>query len=109
MMPTTVSRWVFPGMFVVGLLPEIADIPPVGSASCSGHAGATIHTGGAAYAAVGGFSMDWNFGTRTGLASLSNLDSRDYAAAGLAAPVGNPRDSPVRSPRPADPVRPPAR
>ena len=83
---------VFPGAFVVGALPEIADIPAVGTASYSGHAGATIHDGSATYAAVGGFSMDWNFGTRTGTAEISNLDGRNYEAAGLTAPLANPRD-----------------
>ncbi|MCY4503393.1 MAG: FecR domain-containing protein [Alphaproteobacteria bacterium] len=83
---------VFPGTFVVGLLPEIADIPTVGTASYSGHAGAAINDGSATYAAVGGFSMDWNFGTRTGTANINNLDGRSYAANDLAAPIVNPRD-----------------
>ena len=83
---------VFPGTFVVGLLPEIADIPTVGTASYSGHAGAAINSGGATYAADGGFSMNWNFGTRTGTAAITNLDGRNYAATDLTAPVENPRD-----------------
>ena len=45
-----------------------------------------------AYAAVGGFSMDWNFATRTGEADITNLDGRDYTASALAAPLTNPRD-----------------
>ena len=83
---------VFPGAFTVGPLPEMAAIPTVGTASYSGHAGATVHDGSATYAAVGGFSMDWNFGTRTGTAEISNLDGRNYEAAGLTAPLANPRD-----------------
>ena len=83
---------VFPGAFTVGLLPEIAAIPSVGTASYSGHAGATVHDGSATYAAVGGFSMDWNFGSRSGTAEISNLDGRNYEAAGLTAPLANPRD-----------------
>ena len=83
---------VFPGAFTVGLLPEIAAIPAAGTASYSGHAGATVHDGSATYAAVGGFLMDWNFGTRTGTAEVSNLDGRNYQAAGLTAPLANPRD-----------------
>ena len=82
----------FPGTFVIGDLPEIADIPMVGTASYTGHAAATIHNGDAVYAAVGGFSMDWDFASRTGTASISNLDDRDYRASGLTAPVVNPRD-----------------
>ena len=83
---------VFPGAFTVGLLPEISAVPTVGTASYSGHAGATVHDGNATYAAVGGFSMDWNFATRSGTAEISNLDGRNYEAAGLTAPLANPRD-----------------
>ena len=83
---------VFPGTFVVGSLPEIADIPTVGVASYAGHAGAAINDGAATYAAVGGFAMDWNFASRTGTATITNPDGRNYAASDLTAPVINPRD-----------------
>ena len=83
---------VFPGSFVVGLLPETADIPTVGTASYSGHAGAAINNGSTTYAAVGGFGMDWNFGTRTGTANITDLDGRNYRANDLTAPLANPRD-----------------
>ena len=88
----TNSDDVFPGTFVVGLLPDIADIPTSGTASYAGHAAATINDGTSTYAAVGGFAMNWNFGTRTGQATVSNLDGRDYTASNLEAPVANPRD-----------------
>ena len=50
---------VFPGTFVVGELPDIADIPSQGTATYSGHAAAAVRNAGVAYAAVGGFEMDW--------------------------------------------------
>ena len=76
------TRWdsSFPGTFVVGDLPEIADIPAVGEASYAGHAAAAIRSGGVPYAAVGRFSMDWNFATRRGAARIDSLDGRNYAA-----------------------------
>ena len=83
---------VFPGTFVVGDLPDIADIPTQGTAAYDGHAAAAVRNAGVAYAAVGGFSMDWNFATRTGEADITNLDGRDYTASALAAPLTNPRD-----------------
>ena len=82
----------FPGTFVVGLLPDIADIPTSGTASYSGHAAAAINDGTSTYAAVGGFTMNWNFATRTGQATISNLDGRTYTASNLAAPADNARD-----------------
>ena len=82
---------VFPGTFVVGELPEMADLPNEGTASYSGHAAAAIRNAGTAYTAVGRFDMDWDFAARNGEARISNLDGRTYAAPDLAAPV-NPRD-----------------
>lgn len=83
---------IFPGTFVVGLLPDIADIPATGTASYAGHAAAAIHDNGATYAAVGRYTMDWNFANRSGTATISNLDGRTYIAGNLAAPADNPRD-----------------
>ena len=83
---------VFPGTFVVGELPAIADIPSQGTATYSGHAAAAVRNGGVAYAAVGGFEMDWNFATRSGEANITNLDGRDYTASDLGAPLTNARD-----------------
>ena len=83
---------VFPGTFVVGELPAIADIPSQGTASYSGHAAAAIRNAGAAYAAVGGFELDWNFATRAGEARINDLDGRSYTASDLAAPLTNARD-----------------
>ncbi len=83
---------VFPGTFVVGSLPDIADIPVSGTASYAGHAAAAIHNNGSTYAAVGSFTMNWNFATRTGSAAVTGLDGRDYAVGNLAATTANPRD-----------------
>ena len=83
---------VFPGTFVVGELPEIADIPTQGTATYSGHAAAAIRNAGVAYAAVGGFEMDWNFATRAGEARINDLDGRGYTASDLTAPLTNARD-----------------
>ena len=84
--------FVYPGTFVVGQLPEIADLPNEGDATYAGHAAAAVRNHGIAYAAVGGFSMDWNFATRSGTARISNLDNRDYTTSGLTAPLTNARD-----------------
>ena len=83
---------VFPGTFVVGELPDIVDIPTEGTATWDGHAAAAVRNAAVAYAAVGGFSMDWNFATRTGEANITNLDGRNYTASNLTAPLTNPRD-----------------
>ena len=80
----------FPGTFVVGDLPGIAEIPNEGMASYTGHAAAAIRNGGAAYAAVGHFAMDWNFATRSGHVEIDRLDNRSYTAAISAA--ANSRD-----------------
>ena len=81
----------FPGTFVVGDLPGIAEIPNEGTASYTGHAAAAIRNAGAAYAAVGHFTMDWSFATRSGEVGINRLDNRSYAAPVGAAPA-NPRD-----------------
>jgi len=83
---------VFPGTFVVGALPDIADIPVSGTASYAGHVAAALHNNGSTYAAVGRFTMNWNFATRTGSAAVTGLDGRDYAVGDLAATTANPRD-----------------
>lgn len=82
---------IFPGTFVVGQLPELADVPSQGTATYGGHAAAAIRNDGTAYAAVGTFSMNWDFATRTGDASIGDLDGRSYSAPGLTTPA-NPRD-----------------
>lgn len=83
---------VFPGTFVVGQLPEIAEIPTTGTASYEGHAAAAVRNAGAAYAAVGAFAMDWNFASRTGEATITNLDGRNYTSSDMTAPPTNARD-----------------
>ena len=80
----------FPGTFVVGDLPEVADIPGEGTASYTGHAAAAIRNAGAAYAAVGRFEQDWDFARRAGTARIRSLDGRDYDGR-VTAPV-TPRD-----------------
>lgn len=80
----------FPGTFVVGDLPEVADIPGEGTASYVGHAAAAIRNAGAAYAAVGRFEQDWDFARRAGAVRVRSLDGRDYEAS-VTAPA-TPRD-----------------
>ncbi len=80
----------FPGTFVVGDLPMIAEIPNEGTASYTGHAAAAIRNAGASYAAVGHFTMDWSFASRSGQAQISRLDSRNYVIPVSA--IANPRD-----------------
>ena len=73
--------FIFPGTFVVGDLPEIADIPSEGTASYAGHAAAAIHDAdaGAVYAAVGRFEQDWDFALRGGFVRIPDLDRRRRA------------------------------
>ncbi|MCZ0951729.1 MAG: FecR domain-containing protein [Rhodospirillaceae bacterium] len=81
----------FPGTFIVGDLPGIHEIPSEGTASYTGHAAAAIRNAGAAYAAVGHFTMDWSFATRTGEVEINRLDNRSYEAP-VSAAAANPRD-----------------
>ena len=83
--------------WVAGELANIVDIPVAGTATYSGHAIGNVNNNGARYIAMGNFSQNWNFATRTGVATISNFDSltvslntasgngRDFSSTGLAA------------------------
>ncbi len=49
-----------------------------GSATYSGHVVANIEAGSKNYVAVGNYSQSWNFSSRSGTATISDLDSATY-------------------------------
>ena len=61
--------------YVTGVLPDTLDIPLTGTARFGGHAIGSVQNGTNRYVAVGSFDAAWNFGTKSGLLSLSNFDS----------------------------------
>jgi hypothetical protein len=66
------------GTWVAGEIPDVGQVPTTGIATYSGHAIASIKTGGNEYIAGGGFTNVVNFGTKIGNVTISNLDSRTY-------------------------------
>ena len=72
------------GTWVAGEIPGSAELPTSGEASYAGHAvGDVARTDIAGvthrYLAAGGFSMDWDFATRTGTANIDNFDGRSFS------------------------------
>jgi hypothetical protein len=61
--------------WVAGVLPSLAEIPNTGTASYSGHAIGNVNNNGTRYVAMGNFTKNWDFGTRTGTATISNFDN----------------------------------
>lgn len=51
----------------------------VGAASYSGHVAANIMSGTKQYVAFGNYNQSWNFGSRSGTATISNLDGATYS------------------------------
>ena len=49
-----------------------------GTASYTGHVAANIKDGGNQYVAFGNYDQSWNFATRSGSATISNLDGATY-------------------------------
>jgi hypothetical protein len=49
-----------------------------GSATYSGHAAANIMNGSNQYVAFGNYDQSWNFSSRSGSATISNLDGASY-------------------------------
>ncbi len=50
-----------------------------GTASYTGHVAANIKNGANQYVAFGNYSQGWNFGTRSGNVTISNLDGASYS------------------------------
>ncbi len=66
------------GTFVVGDLPNV-DVPTIGTGTYQGHAIAHIVNDGDRYTASGAFQNVFDFATRTGQVTVSNLDTRTFA------------------------------
>lgn len=67
------------GTWIAGQTPDVGQVPTTGVATYSGHAIASIKTGGNEYIAGGSFTNVVNFGTQTGNVTIGNLDSRNYS------------------------------
>ncbi|MEH0071785.1 hypothetical protein V6L77_18180 [Pannonibacter sp. Pt2-lr] len=68
------------GTWAAGRILGPNDLPSGGSASYVGHAVGSVVNGGSQYLAAGNFSMNVDFGTRTGTATISNFDGRTFGA-----------------------------
>ncbi len=74
--------------YVVGVLPNVNQIPTSGSAVYNGHVVGTVRNQFDQYIAAGSFQKNWNFATRSGTMSISNFDRGNYTA--QSTPVANP-------------------
>jgi len=64
--------------WVAGTLPSLTEVAGVtGTASYSGHAIGNVNNEGSRYVAIGNFTKTWDFGARTGAATISNFDSKN--------------------------------
>ncbi|SJZ30428.1 FecR family protein [Enhydrobacter aerosaccus] len=73
--------------YVAGTLTSAVQMPNTGTATYVGDMVGNVRNGGASYVAVGGYTNQWNFATRTGAVSISNFDGTSYR--GGTAMVGN--------------------
>jgi hypothetical protein len=70
------------GWWIAGDVAEKNEIPTTNmSASYTGDAIGTVNNNGQQYAATGGMSMGWNFGSRSGTLAITDFDSRDFSFA----------------------------
>ncbi|MEQ9641674.1 MAG: FecR domain-containing protein [Alphaproteobacteria bacterium] len=68
--------------FVTGDLPTLGEIPAAGTATYDGHAVANVRNGsGQEYVAFGNYQQTWDFASRAGATTISNLDGGNYTAA----------------------------
>ncbi len=69
------------GTFVVGELPDLAQMPLTGTATYTGQAIAHIVNDGARYVATGTFRNAFDFAQREGTVTVDNLDGRFFSGA----------------------------
>ena len=68
--------------FVTGDLPTLGEIPASGTATYNGHAMANVRNlSGDEYVAFGNYQQTWDFASRAGATTISNLDGGNYTAA----------------------------
>lgn len=65
-------------LFVAGELPDVTSIPTTGAASYAGHVAANVDNAGLQYVAFGNYAQTWDFGSRSGSVTISNLDGATY-------------------------------
>lgn len=81
------------GTWVAGTLPGINEIPTGNvSASYTGHMMGNVSNNGASYTAVGDYTQQWNFASRSGTATINNFDGASFSNVGLGTAPVNPRD-----------------
>ncbi len=61
--------------WVAGVLPNVAEIPTTGTANYAGHVAGNVNNNGARYVAFGTYNQSWNFGTKTGGATITSFDN----------------------------------
>ncbi|HYD99151.1 MAG TPA: FecR domain-containing protein [Alphaproteobacteria bacterium] len=67
------------GTWVAGSLMAASDMPNTGTASFAGHAvGTIVNNAGTRSVAVGGFGANYNFGSRSGTATISDFGGGTY-------------------------------
>lgn len=83
------------GTWAAGDVSTIGELPLTGTASYAGHAVGSVtnitNDGQAQYLAAGNFNMTFDFGARTGEASISNFDGRSFGGS-VYSPTGSPSD-----------------
>ncbi|WP_249694663.1 FecR family protein [Stappia sp. WLB 29] len=81
------------GTWAAGDVSTFGELPTVGSASYAGHAvgnvARTTTDGPVQYLAAGNFNMTYDFGARSGTASITNFDGYNFGGSVLG-PSGNP-------------------
>lgn len=71
---------VYLGTWAAGNIVGPNDLPQAGTASYEGHAVGSVVNNGSQYLAAGDFAMSIDFSSRTGSASVTNFDGRDFSA-----------------------------
>jgi hypothetical protein len=74
------------GTWVAGELPNVVDLPTMGTATYSGHMIGNVENTFNKYVAAGSFTNQWNFGTREGNFNAS-FDGANYAGTMVGSPA----------------------
>ncbi len=74
------------GWWIAGNVVTANDMPTTGKASYAGDAIGNVVNGGRQYTATGNMNMDWNFGKRSGLLTISQFDNNRSFSGLMVAP-----------------------
>ena len=81
------------GTWVAGTLPGTNEIPTGNiSATYTGHMMGNVSNAGSSYVAVGDYTQQWNFASRSGTATINNFDGASFNGVALGTTPTNPRD-----------------